>query len=305
MTTLNFGTLNVRGFKKIEHNDKSRSLHLQPIIADINKHSLDVLAVQETHLGEAVYSQKEKDYTGFFVNEDKNKHHGAGIIIRNKFKPNFQKISARVCSATFKLDNNKPILFICGYAPHETLAKKQPQLKNNFYNDLQKALLLRKANTIVILALDANALTSFDPDNNPNNVLGKFTKGDRTNGNGETLIHFAAENNLSITNTRFQHKMSRRTTWTAPYKPLKLPNGETRRNPIRNQIDYIAISNNFLRFVTNARSYGNFKTSTDHKLVIMNIKLQLPKLNNPKKTLTPKKIGSLFSLIQIKGNSCS
>ena len=62
MNTLNFGTLNVRGFKKIEHNDKSRSLQLQPIIADINKHSLDVLAVQETHLGEAVYSQKENDY---------------------------------------------------------------------------------------------------------------------------------------------------------------------------------------------------------------------------------------------------
>ena len=246
MNTLNFGTLNVRGFKKIEHNDKSRSLQLQPIIADINKHSLDVLAVQETHFGEAVYKQKEKDYTGFFVNEDKNFHHGAGIIIRNKFKPNFQKISPRVCSATFKLDNNKPILFICGYAPHETLSKKHPHLKNNFYNDLQKALLLRTANTIVILALDANALTSYNPENNPNNVLGKYTKGDKTNSNGESLIHFAAENNLHLTNTRFQHKISRRTTWTAPYKPLKLPNGETRRNPIRNQIDYIAINSRFL-----------------------------------------------------------
>ena len=80
MTTLNFGTLNVRGCKKISHNDNSLSLNLQPIIADINKHSLDVLAVQETHLGEAVYSQKEKDYTCFFVNEDNNKHHGAGIL---------------------------------------------------------------------------------------------------------------------------------------------------------------------------------------------------------------------------------
>ena len=61
MTTLNFGTLNVRGFKKISHNDKSRFLHLQTIIA-INKHSLDALAVQETQLlfcGKDVWAKKD------------------------------------------------------------------------------------------------------------------------------------------------------------------------------------------------------------------------------------------------------
>ena len=288
MKSLNFGTLNVRGIEKVTHNDNSLSLNLQPIIADINEHRLDVLAVQETHLGEAVYSQKENGYTGFFVNEDKNYHHCAGIVIRDFFNPIFKKISARVCTATFKLDNDKHILFICGYAPHETLAKKQPNLRKDFYNDLQNALLLKSSNSIVILGLDANALTTYNPENNPNNVLGQFTKGNRTNLNGQKLIHFSAENDLHITNTRFQHKLSRRTTWTAPYKPIKMPNGETRRNPIRSQIDYEAINSRYLQFVTNSRSYNNILTVTDHNLVIMNLKLQFPTLNKPNKELTHK-----------------
>ncbi|MCJ8275661.1 MAG: tetratricopeptide repeat protein, partial [Bdellovibrionales bacterium] len=42
--------------------------------------------------------QKEKDYTCFFVNEEKSNYHGAGIVIKKHFNPTFNRISAGVCT---------------------------------------------------------------------------------------------------------------------------------------------------------------------------------------------------------------
>merc|ERR1711937_286734 len=54
-----------------------------------------------------------------------------------------------------------------------------------------------------------------------------------------------------------------------------------------NQIDYILIDKRHLRFVTNSRSYNNTKTNSDHNLVIMNLRLELNRLNRPRKDPTP------------------
>ena len=75
--------------------------------------------------------------------------------------------------------------------------------------------------------------------------------------------------------------------WTAPYRPLTTKDGQVRRNPIRNQIDYVLINNKYLQFVTNARSYNNLETESDHNMVIMNLKINLPKLNRPKIDTNP------------------
>ena len=118
-----FGTLNVNGLKKIQHNDHSRSLELTSLMEDIKTHGIDVLAVQESHLGEDEYLQNEPGYKAFFVNDAGNRHHGAGIVIRDIFKPIFKRISARVCTASFKVANDKHFIFISGYAPHESLSQ--------------------------------------------------------------------------------------------------------------------------------------------------------------------------------------
>ena len=285
MKTLIFGTLNVNGIKKIRHNESPPTLDLRAILTDIEKQQMDVLAIQETHLGEEEYLQKEKGFLGFFCNSENNKHHGTGILIRENLDPLFKKISPRVCSASFTTNKNTHVLFICGYAPHESLSEKCPEIRDTFYDDLQKALQQKKSDSITIIALDANAQTSYSAE--LPKVIGHFTKGNKINNNGHFLINFAAENNLFLTNTLFQHKMSRRSTWTAPYRPLKI-NGEIRRNPIRNQIDYILISKKHLELVTNSRSYNHIETVTDHNLVVMTTKIDLPKLYRPKPSRTPK-----------------
>ena len=284
MKILKFGTLNVNGLKKIRHNDSPPTLDLRAVLTDIEQQQMDVLAIQETHLGEAEYLQKEKGFIGFFCNGEINKHHGTGILIKENFDPVFKKISPRICTASF-FAKNAHILFICGYAPHESLANKHPEMRENFYDDLQKAIKQKKSDSITIIALDANAQTSYSTE--LPKVIGHFTKGNKINNNGHHLINFSAENNLFLTNTLFQHKMSRRSTWTAPYRPLKI-NGEIRRNPIRNQIDYILISKKHLDFVTNSRSYNNIETVTDHNLVVMTTKINLPKLYRPKPSRSPK-----------------
>ena len=64
---------------------------------------------------------------------------------------------------------------------------------------------------------------------------------------------------LYLTNTTFNHKLCHRTTWTAPYREFTKHSGEKRRNPVRNQIDYIITRNRSKGFVKNARSYGGHR----------------------------------------------
>ena len=99
-------------------------------------------------------------------------------------------------------------------------------------------------------------------------------------GNGEQLVEFALEDRLCLVNTKFRHTMSHRTTCTAPERSSnhKDKDGKIRRNPYRNQIDYILVRTAHLEFVNNARSYGGISTNTDHKLVLADLTLKWYKM---------------------------
>lgn len=198
MIDLNFGTLNARGLRKIIHNDGSLSLDLKNVISDVNKKKVAALGKQETWLGLNEYQQKESGYICFCVKEDENPRQVLLLEKPINLSLVFRRISARVISASFKYDD-KHFLFISGYAPHEALANTNNDLRNYFYNDLQKALLQKTSVSIVIIALDANAKTSYDPETHPPHVFGPFTKkGSKTNNNGKRLIQFRAENKLFL-----------------------------------------------------------------------------------------------------------
>ena len=83
MKLLNFGSLNVRGLKKITHEDNSCSLELTDVLKDVNKLKLDALGIQETHFGEPEYLQKEQGFYSFFINSANNRFHGTGILVIN------------------------------------------------------------------------------------------------------------------------------------------------------------------------------------------------------------------------------
>ena len=75
--------------------------------------------------------------------------------------------------------------------------------------------------------------------------------------------------------------MSDRTTWTAPERVNDTKHFDgTRKNPFRDQNDYIIVKKKHQYMITNSSSYSGFETYTDHKLVKMVICLdwwRLPK----------------------------
>ena len=124
---------------------------------------------------------------------------------------------------------------------------------------------------MVITIGDFNAKTGTGKNEYPENI-GKYGKG-KLNTNGRCLLEYAKEHDMIGTNTMFNHKMCHRTTWTAPNRITEQNHhdGNPRRNPCTNQIDYVLIKNTFRPLARNSRSY--FETNSDHKAVIMNMKL--------------------------------
>ena len=118
--------------------------------------------------------------------------------------------------------------------------------------------------------------------------MGKYGKG-IINSSGKRLLEACKTNELILTNTLFQHKKSHRTTWTAPFRNFITRTGEERRNPVRNQIDYIITRKQHRGFVTDSRSYGGIRTNTDHKLVKASFRVEWYKLKNKTKKTKRKK----------------
>ena len=108
------------------------------------------------------------------------------------------------------------------------------------------------------------------------NRLGKYALGE-LNENDELLLEFAKMNDLKITNTFFKHKPSHLTTWECPERTngnLDAKTQTVRRNPYRNQIDFILIRKSPSLLVTNSRAYNGIRTKSDHKIVIMDVRIK-------------------------------
>ena len=144
----------------------------------------------------------------------------------------------------------------------------------------------------VIIGGDFNAKIGDGWKDFPENTS-KYGKG-HTNSSGRRLLELCRKYDLVVTNTLFQHKLTHRTTWSAPFRNFKTHNGEDRRNPVRNQIDFIITRNKHKKFVTNSRSYGGILTDTDHKLVKANTNFNWPTLYS-KQNIEPKTDTTKFS----------
>lgn len=273
---INIGTLNCRGLRR-EYAETS-------LANDMKKYQLHMLAVQETHFkGTETRTLQTTDgtdkYTFFFTGPENNKWHGVGIVVSQTLKAQFKIISNRICIATTKLPSNRKLHFICAYAPTLSNSEKNPQTRQEFYDQLESAITEISNRDILIVAGDFNAKTGSGYEQFPMN-MGKFGKG-KLNKNGEFLLECALKNELIITNTLFQHKMSHRTTWECPQRIVDHKDqitGTIRKNPYRNQIDYILVRIKHRSLVTNSRSYSGIETYSDHRLVKTNMQIKWNKV---------------------------
>ena len=190
--------------------------------------------------------------------------------------PCFTKISERICQAHIQF-KNKVLYFISAYAPTLQKSETDQEQREVFYEQLNNVVKNINSKHLIFIAGDFNAKTGGSFENYPNNI-GKYGRGNKTNSNGDFLLDLAYNNNLCLTNTLFNHKLSHRTTWTSP----ETSDDNNRRNPYRNQIDYIITKNMFRNIVLNSRSYSGIETYTDHNQVKAEIRFEWHRINKPK-----------------------
>ena len=267
MKYFNIGTLNVRDINTKEQRED--------LTKDMIKYEMDICSITETHIPIDQFRDeitiKRSKYVIYSANKDKNPHHGVGFIIKEHLKPTFKKIDDRICTAKIPYKKHN-ILFISVYAPTLKQCETEPHIREELYEKIEKIINNTPERDALIIGGDFNAKVGQSWKDFPENT-GKFSKG-HINSSGRFLLELCKKHNLYITNTTFKHKMTHRTTWTAPFRNFTTYNGEERRNPIRNQIDFIIMSNKHRSFVTNARSYSGICTETDHKLVKTNTHFQ-------------------------------
>ncbi|CAF4091748.1 unnamed protein product [Rotaria socialis] len=97
--------------------------------------------------------------------------------------------------------------------------------------------------------------------------MGKYGYGDR-NERRQRLLQFATLHNFSICNTRFQHKSNRKWTWASLDGMHK------------NMIDLILVQQRWKTSAIKCRTFQSADISSDHSLVLCNIKLRLKNLNS-------------------------
>ncbi|CAK1595505.1 unnamed protein product [Parnassius mnemosyne] len=176
---------------------------------------------------------------------------GVGFLIKQLLRTCIQEligISDRLAILNVKLPGyKKPWSIIQAYAPTEN---SDLSVLEAFYYKISLAI---KNNTDkhIILMGDFNAQIGARQ-NNSEYVLGKFGHGKRSR-NGQKLVEFLMEHNLSALNTNFNKNKYNKWTWISPDGSYK------------NEIDYIIT--NYPRAFTDTTVISNLNFNTNHRMV--------------------------------------
>lgn len=245
--------------------------YLQLIYA-LQKIDLDVLGLSEVkRMGCNI--EEYSDYILCYIGQTKGLH-GVGFLVKKIHKnkiTNFTGISERVALLQLKI-NTTHISIIQAYAPTEDSSEDEI-LK--FYIDIEEAYSLTDDKVIVVMG-DFNAKIGW-PTKEENLIMGEHGYGKR-NERGERLINFALENKLSIMNTFFKKKASRKWTWLSPNQKTK------------NEIDFIMT--NSPRLITNFEVLTHITFASDHKLLRATFVLKEVKKSRTKFRTLPKNLKS-------------
>lgn len=199
----------------------------------------------------------------WYIGEESRHEHGVAFIVRKEVIGCIMSctpVTSRVISIRVSAKPNN-ITIIQVYAP---TTDHDDQEVEEFYEKIEETIKKAPKKDILIVQGDFNAKIGPDSYADWAGTVGQFGTGE-TNDRGLRLLEFACSHNLTIANTLYPHKLSRRTTWHAP-------NGET-----HNQIDYILTPRRFKSSINRAktRTYPGADINSDHDLVLLNMKIKL------------------------------
>lgn len=239
-------TYNVRSLSSYE-----RLIELQESLVGVK---YDIIGLAEVRrLGSKI--EEYKDFILFYKGETPGKH-GVGFLIKTSLKENIESFNA-VTERVILLNLNIQgycISIIQVYAPTESADEEEI---NKFYYSIDKAI--QSAHKKIIVMGDFNAKIGQTL-RDEYLITKRYGYGQR-NERGQRLLNFAFQNKLSIINTYFKKKPSRRWTWQSP-------NGQ-----YKNEIDYI--TTNQPNIFQNIETL-NLNFSSDHRLLRSTILLSKP-----------------------------
>ena len=125
------------------------------IVEDALRYDLQILGLTETHVkdeGTTTITVKQENnikrtYQVFFTGiKDTNTFPGTGIAIEDSRRPHFLRITDRIATANCQLDEHRQANIIVDYAPTLLKSEKDPQIQEDFYNELDKTTSKHKKN---------------------------------------------------------------------------------------------------------------------------------------------------------------
>lgn len=270
-STINIGTWNVRTLKTAGH--------WEMLLEESRRFNVDILGLCETHLTDKDNMFNKDEYTILLSSrKDGICREGVGLLISQPLLQcleSFDAVSPRIVTAKFKMKEGI-LNVIQVYAPTSTHSETE---SDEFYDTLQFHIQKVNKKEKLIVMGDLNAKIGkehrlWTP------TVGRFGLGD-LNSRGEKLLEFCTLHKLAICNTFFQHKDSRKYTWTSPC------------GRYRNMIDFIITQQDNMSNILNCRSYCSADIGSDHNLVLAKLSLQ------PTKTKRIKSLPKRFAVSRL------
>ena len=241
---------------------------------------LTAMMIHETHMqGYGLHQLKslsgEKLHL-YFSGHKNRSIAGTSILVRPNSNVTFTPVSERICMMKVKSSNKVITNIISACAPTHETTLKNPETTRYFYEKTSSIIKTLKTRESVIIGGGFNTKTKSQLNNLPTNIIGKYAKS-KINLNREKMIEFCVMNNLKITNTFPKHRPIHLTTWQSPSPYVNITNckmNTLRRNPFRNQIDYILVRNNTNAKVFDSKATISTTTNSDHNSVIAKIMIK-------------------------------
>lgn len=248
------------------------------IARELHQYGIAIAALQETRL-EAQGQLQEENYTFFWVGKTEGpREAGVAFAIHNSFANKLTSLptatSHRLMTLRLPIDKDRLLTLINVYAPTMMYTDNE---KESFYQELTQVVLkVPKEDKLLILG-DFNARVGTDWETYPN-IIGKFGKR-KKNSNGDLLLNFCAQHELSITNTFFYQPDKNFFTW------------KHARSGHYHLLDYVITRKADLADVLCTKALRGPECSTDHYLVRsqLRMKIVLPRRKTPTNA-KPKKL---------------
>ena len=148
----------------------------------------------------------------------------------------------------------------------------QKLIKTNFMMTYKDAFNRNPNHDIKVLMGDMNSKINSDK-TGMEQISGTHGSAQETIDNGEHLLLFCSINSLAVSSSFFSHKDIHKKTW------------RSRDGKIRNEIDYVCISQRWKSSVKDVRVCRGAYSGSDHHVVLAMMRLRLKKL---------KRIGNLL-----------